>query len=107
MADVIPFALWRRYQPRTCAFPQENAEILFFTGVRYERPTEPGPQQAAADGYLLVKPGEPEKSFLLLKVSPNLDEKYGSAMPDIPGFSLSEQEVKAISDWIKNGAKND
>jgi hypothetical protein len=46
MADVIPFALWRRYQPRTCAFPQENAEILFFTGVRYERPTEPGPQQA-------------------------------------------------------------
>jgi hypothetical protein len=54
-----------------------------------------------------VKPGEPEKSFLLLKVSPNLDPKYGSAMPDIPGFSLSEQEVKAISDWIKNGAKND
>ena len=41
MADVIPFALWRRYQPRSCAFPQESAEILFFTGVRYERPIEP------------------------------------------------------------------
>jgi hypothetical protein len=41
MADVIPFALWRRYQPRTCAFPRESAEILFFTGVRYERPAEP------------------------------------------------------------------
>lgn len=42
MADVIPLALWRRYRARSCPFPQTNAEILFFTGVRYERATELG-----------------------------------------------------------------
>lgn len=44
MADVIPFALWRRYRPRSCAFPQQSAQVLFFTGVRYERAGEPAPK---------------------------------------------------------------
>ncbi|CAH1654018.1 conserved hypothetical protein [Hyphomicrobiales bacterium] len=42
MAVVIPFALYRRYQPRSCPFPRRMAEILFFTGVRYEQPAEAG-----------------------------------------------------------------
>ncbi|CAM5770633.1 hypothetical protein [Bosea minatitlanensis] len=46
MADVIPFALWRRHRPRFCAFPQETAEILFFTGVRYERAAEPAAERS-------------------------------------------------------------
>ena len=46
MADVIPFALHRRYQERSCPFPQRSADILFYTGVRYERATEARPQEA-------------------------------------------------------------
>lgn len=41
MADVIPLAPGRHRQPRSCAFPRQSAAILFFTGVRYERPPEP------------------------------------------------------------------
>lgn len=40
MAVVIPFALYRYRQDRSCPYPQRTAEILFFTGVRYERSTE-------------------------------------------------------------------
>ncbi|WP_353187088.1 hypothetical protein [Bosea sp. (in: a-proteobacteria)] len=47
MADVIPFALWRRHRPRSCAFPRQTAEILFFTGVRYERAAEPAAERSA------------------------------------------------------------
>lgn len=48
MAVVIPFALYRRYQARSCPFPQRMAEILFFTGVRYEHASEARPLKAKA-----------------------------------------------------------
>jgi len=48
MAVVIPFALYRRRQDRSCPFPQRSADILFFTGVRYERPKEARPLEAKA-----------------------------------------------------------
>lgn len=40
MADVIPFAPRRRFA-RTAAADAAPAQILFFTGVRYERQPEP------------------------------------------------------------------
>lgn len=49
MAVVIPFALSRRsQQDRSCPFPRQMAEILFFTGVRYERMAEAQPPKAKA-----------------------------------------------------------
>jgi hypothetical protein len=65
----------------------------------------PGETQGAADGYLLVTPSNPAKSFLLLKVSAHVDSKYGLPMPEV-GDPLSAQEVQAISDWITAGALN-
>ncbi len=47
MAVVIPFALQRRpQQGSACSLPPRTAEILFFTGVRYERPPEARPPAA-------------------------------------------------------------
>lgn len=49
MAVSIPFAPQR--QPpatSTCSLPPRTAEILFFTGVRYERPPEARPPAAKA-----------------------------------------------------------
>ena len=41
MAIVIPFAPQRRpRQVSACSLPPRTAEILFFTGVRYERVPE-------------------------------------------------------------------
>jgi len=49
MAVVIPFASQRRsQQERSCPFPRQMAEILFFTGVRYERMAEAHPPKAKA-----------------------------------------------------------
>lgn len=49
MAIVIPFAPQRRpQQVSTCSLPPRTAEILFFTGVRYERAHEARPPAAKA-----------------------------------------------------------
>ncbi len=45
MADVISLAPLRRLQAPTCPFPRQSAQILFFTGVRYERVPEPRAQE--------------------------------------------------------------
>ena len=37
MADVIPLAPLRRPRPEAGPVPAGGAQILFFTGVRYER----------------------------------------------------------------------
>ncbi|MGO4738243.1 hypothetical protein AB4099_16970 [Bosea sp. 2KB_26] len=53
MAVVIPFAPRRRSVAGPLpAVPRETGAILFFTGVRYERPPEPG-----APGRAERKPG--------------------------------------------------
>mgnify|MGYP001578953973 CR=1 FL=1 len=41
MADVIPFAPRRRFTSQPPLAEGPLGEILFFTGVRYERPHEP------------------------------------------------------------------
>lgn len=47
MAIVIPFAPLRRpQQASACSLPPRAAEILFFTGVRYERVPEARPPAA-------------------------------------------------------------
>ena len=49
MAVVIPFAPQRRpRQASACSLTPRTAEILFFTGVRYERAPEVRPAAAKA-----------------------------------------------------------
>ena len=49
MAVVIPFAPQRRpQQVSACSLPPQTAEILFFTGVRYERAPVARPPAAKA-----------------------------------------------------------
>lgn len=49
MAVVIPFAPQRRPQQASASsLPSQTAEILFFTGVRYERAPEARPPAAKA-----------------------------------------------------------
>jgi hypothetical protein len=55
----------------------------------------------SSEGTLLVSPGVPQDSELLLRVQPS------GARPMPPGDRLSDAEVQAISDWIFNGAQDD
>jgi hypothetical protein len=49
MAIVIPLAPHRRPQSSPSSEPSSKvADILFFTGVRFERPAEPAPMEQPA-----------------------------------------------------------
>ena len=53
-------------------------------------------------GFLLVEPGNPDESYLLLKVRGD-DEIISQRMP--PGNPLSAEQVEIIRAWIASGAK--
>ena len=53
-------------------------------------------------GFKLVDPGNPNKSYLLMKVRGD-DEIISQQMP--PGTPLSAEQVEIIRAWIASGAK--
>ena len=53
-------------------------------------------------GFLLVDPGNPNESYLLMKVRGD-DEIISQQMP--PGNPLSAEQVEIIRAWIASGAK--
>lgn len=61
---------------------------------------------AAQEGLVLVAPGDPMGSFLLLKVMSGLDPRYGDVMPQ-NSTGLEPDVVAVIDEWISAGAAND
>lgn len=63
---------------------------------------------AASDGFLLVAPGEPERSFLLRKVSKDQEvlekEAHGAPMPLGNLDRLGPNTLAALTQWIEDGA---
>lgn len=61
-----------------------------------------------ADETVLIDPGNPDNSFLLLKIEEEvLDPKVdGSPMPYLPQV-FSEAEIGLVEDWIRRGATDD
>jgi hypothetical protein len=60
------------------------------------------------DGTLLVKPGDPDASFLVTKVRPKVPVAAGVRMPPSgSGEPLSDEEIAAIEEWVRAGAKDD
>ncbi|MFO0592940.1 MAG: hypothetical protein U0441_35690 [Polyangiaceae bacterium] len=64
------------------------------------------PADGCMDGRLRVKPGEPENSYLVDKLT-NTNLCKGSGMPKgINGYSpLPDNQIQAVVDWICQGAK--
>ena len=72
----------------------------------YEKPAVN--KQAASEGLLLVKPCDPDHSFLVKKLelpTSQIDAKtgYGAHMPN-GSAALDPVQLKAIRDWISRGA---
>ena len=63
----------------------------------------------SARGLILVKPGDPQNSFLLakLRLTSSADPQFGSGQPaDAPG-STCAAALSTIEQWIVMGAPND
>ena len=61
---------------------------------------------SADGGFTLVKPGDPDNSFLAikLKLTTAFDARYGSGMPpDFPGENCAAAQ-DAVRQWILAGA---
>jgi hypothetical protein len=61
---------------------------------------------ARSEGRILVVPGKPEESFLVMKLRSPLDSKYGVVMPR-GSEGAKQNEYDAIVEWIRRGALND
>ena len=62
---------------------------------------------AVEDGLARVVPGDPEASFLWIKLQPGVDPSYGALMPQGSTTGLDANELDAIREWIELGAMND
>jgi hypothetical protein len=63
-------------------------------------------EAAAREGLLRVVAGQPEQSFLLVKLRAGTPERYGRHMPDTGG-QLDADVLDAIAEWIRRGANDD
>lgn len=63
----------------------------------------------SATGLVRVKPGDPDGSFLVIKLRTmtSADPNYGSGMPFTAPGSVCGNAVDAIAQWIAQGAHND
>ena len=82
-------------------------ELILEDGVAYDELFGDVDNQAAIDeGIEQVVPGDPDASFLLMKVQGGLDPKYGAVMPQGSSEGLPEDDVALIRRWIEDGAPN-
>ena len=66
----------------------------------------PAQEQAAREGLLRVAPGDPDRSFLVIKLQKGMPARYGKHMPDTNG-QLGDDELAAVVEWIRRGALDD
>lgn len=64
-------------------------------------------EAAAGQGLVMVKPGAPDESFLVLKMRHPIAPEYGDLMPYGAGGAFEQEALAAIEEWIRRGAKRD
>jgi hypothetical protein len=100
------------FTPR-CAIPichdsaSQSGSLVLETGASFDElvGVEPFTPAAQRDGFLRVDPGDPDNSFLVIKLElpAGGTVELGSPMPLI-GDRLSDVEIQLIRDWITQGA---
>ncbi len=108
--DAIQTAI---FSPR-CALPTchdaathvENLDLTAGSAYAQLVSVPPATEVAQLRGYLRIDAGNPDNSFLLIKITgpPLLTADEGLRMPET-GASLSDGEIQVIHDWIAQGAK--
>ena len=92
----------------SCHSVEFNAgELILVEGMAYDELfTEVANQAAKDEGIEQVVAGDPDASFLLMKVQSGLDAKYGTVMPQGSTEGLPEDDVSLIRRWIEDGAQD-
>lgn len=109
-------ALFQSHCATGCHNSTDNTGNLDLTGTDSEIYTrlvnvDPTNPAASAAGYKRIKPGHPDKSFLVRKCNNGLypndalpDLSYGNPMPSYPQQALADEEVELIRQWVYEGA---
>jgi putative endonuclease len=63
--------------------------------------------QAASEGRVRVKPGDPDNSFMWIKLNLKHESGYGLPMPSAGNPPLPTDQLAGIRAWIAKGAPND
>lgn len=89
----------------SCHGSSKQAGLDLRDGAAYASLVNVDPDKAAAvsAGLKRVTPGNPDKSFLVVKLG-TVPSGMGSRMPQ-GGKPLSSAQIQAIKDWISNGAE--
>ncbi len=82
--------------------------LSLVSGESYDALVEVEPENPAArtDGLLRVAPSEVERSFILRKLTGNLEPGEGAQMP-LGSTPLPEESIAMIAGWIEDGAPRD
>ncbi|MEX1190029.1 MAG: T9SS type A sorting domain-containing protein [Bacteroidia bacterium] len=99
-----------------CHNASDNSGNMNLTGTDTEiynrlvnvSPTNPAAQAA---GYMRIKPGHPDQSYLVRKCNNELyqsatlpDESFGTPMPNYPQPALANEQIELIRQWVYEGA---
>lgn len=87
----------------------QAGQLVLEPGTSFDGLVEVAAVQAGAveDGLARVVPGDPDASFLWIKLQPGVDGAYGTLMPQGSSTGLDADELDAIREWIELGAMND
>lgn len=80
-----------------------DLELTFDRGYAQLVGVPPTNEAAHAAGLLRVAPGDPDRSFLLAKLTGRLGAEQGDPMPQV-GRRLSPNKLKLVRRWIAGGA---
>jgi hypothetical protein len=84
-----------------------SGELTLIEGRSYDElvGVESFNEAAQAEGWLRVEPGDPDNSFLYIKLFPQPEDfTFGEQMP-LGKPPLSEEQIQLIRDWIESGAQ--
>jgi len=60
-----------------------------------------------APAFTRIIPGDPDNSYVMIKIVPTDARRIDSRMPANGPPFLSDAQIEAVRQWIKNGAKDD
>lgn len=83
-------------------------ELVLVEGMAFAELAQPvNHPTALADGIQQVVAGDPEASFLWIKLQAGLDPSFGTLMPQGSSTGLPPEDIDAVRTWIERGADND